>query len=110
MNEITGCIDLPLKSSTLSMPKLDHWIELEVGGRMLISGVISRHPQYPCGIRILTSSIGGYTSDREARVFAVTKNSKYELGERMEVQVQDHLLSAIRSADALTAEGKQTIC
>ncbi len=113
MNDVSGLSNQPLEpypTDLLSIPKLDHWIELEVSGRMLISGVISRHPEYPTGMRILTSTIEGYTSDVDARVYTVTKNSKYELGERLEVHNQEHIFGAISSAHAITANAQQTIC
>ncbi|MEO0376947.1 MAG: hypothetical protein AAF329_20475 [Cyanobacteria bacterium P01_A01_bin.17] len=113
MNDMTGFFDRPLQpieQDLPSVPKLDSWIELRVTEHVVISGVISRHPKYPTGMRILTSLVESYASDAEGRVYAQTKNSKYELGERIEVRGHEHLVDAIASAHAITTGDKQTIC
>jgi hypothetical protein len=118
MTDVTGFFDqplLPIEPDLLTVPKLDNWIELRVTNKVVISGVISRHPKYPTGMRILTSAIEGYASSAEGQVFAQTQNSKYELGERLEAYGQEHLLveattdggsEARASAHTLTADAK----
>ncbi len=112
MEDITGfftsnvsAMDTPEKG----VPKLDLWIELRASGRAVISGVISRHPKYPDGMRILTSSLEGYTSDQDCKIYAMTKNSKYELGEKLEVGDPSRLISASGFAEVVTDLEKETI-
>lgn len=113
MNDITGFFDQPLQAAPADLhrvPKLDAWVELELSGRMVISGVISRHPKFPNGRRILTSTIEGYSSDDACRVYANTTNTKYELGERLEVLNQSHIVNVLTTAHKITPEHKQTRC
>lgn len=66
-----------------NMPFLDQWSEMVINGRVVISGLISNHPRYPEGMKISTSSIEGYTTDDRGNIVAMTKNSRYRLGERV---------------------------
>jgi hypothetical protein len=114
IEDITGIftseIELPLHQIRDQISKLDLWIELTVHGRVVMSGVISNHHHYPDGMRILTSSVEGYSSDAEGNVYALTRNSKYLLGDRLSVQDESHLFKAAVSAMALDNMDKMTIC
>jgi hypothetical protein len=112
MEDVTGFFNeafATLVPKEDQIPALDLWIELYVSGRTVISGVISNHTRYPDGMRILTSSIQGY--ETEAGItYAMTKNSKYQLGERLEVVDQSHFLSAVGAAQVVSSFERQTVC
>ncbi len=112
MNKSTGFFDqplLPIEQDLLSVPKLDNWSELRVTDYVVISGVISRHPKHPNGMRILTSLVESYGYDQEGRIFAQTKNSRYELGRRIEVCSSEYRMDSLASANAITTEVNQRI-
>jgi hypothetical protein len=102
--------ELNPSASGESIPKLDLWVEMTVQGRTVISGVISNHDRYPDGMRILSSAVEGYVKNDDGLLFALTKNSKYELGERIAIKDKSHFLKASASAMALGSIDKMTIC
>lgn len=112
MNKSTGFFDQPLQPIEQvlhSVPKLDNWTELRVTDRVVISGVISHHPKHRNGMRILTSLVESYGYDPEGRIFALTKNSRYELGRRIEICRYEYRMDGLASANPITTEVKQTI-
>jgi hypothetical protein len=114
LEDVTGIfnseIELSQHQGRSKISKLDQWIELTVQERVVMSGVISNHHHYPDGMRILTSSVEGYSSDAEGNVYALTKNSKYLLGDRLSIQDESHLFKAAASAMALDSLDKMTLC
>ena len=84
MEDITQLMvaDAPIRDET-QLPFLDQWSEIVMNGRVVISGIISSHPRYPTGMKISTSTIEGYTTDNQGNIIAMTKNSRYRLGERV---------------------------
>ncbi len=84
MEDITQLMvaDAPVRDET-QLPFLDQWSEIVMNGRDVISGIISSHPRYPTGMKISTSTIEGYTTDNQGNIIAMTKNSRYRLGERI---------------------------
>lgn len=59
---------------------IERWVGFEKKGNIIIKGYIHNHPKYPQGVRINTSSIMSYFSEK-GRVYITTKNSIYELGQ-----------------------------
>lgn len=61
------------------VPVIESWVGLRKNGRVIIKGRIHNHEKYPQGVKISTSSVTGYFSEK-GRVYVTTKNSIYELG------------------------------
>ncbi len=59
---------------------IESWVGLNKKGKVIIKGRIHNHEKYPQGVKINTSSVTGYFSER-GRVYVTTKNSIYELGQ-----------------------------
>ncbi len=83
--------------SILVTPTLERWLEIQIAERVVICGVINNHVKYPDGMRILTSSVQGFTSDDEGRSYVLTQNSRYQLGTKLEGEEGEHLLRKILS-------------
>ncbi|MGR3279389.1 hypothetical protein ACSYAD_30445 [Acaryochloris marina NIES-2412] len=65
------------------IPKLDDWIELVMGNRIVISGVISNHSGDVDGQRILICSIRGLKKHTDGSIYAFTRHSRFKLGQRL---------------------------
>lgn len=65
------------------IPKLDDWIELVIGNRVVISGVISNHSGDINGQRILICSIRGLKQHTDGNIYAFTRHSRFKLGQRL---------------------------
>lgn len=74
------------------IPKLDDWIELVIGNRVVISGVISNHSGDVDGQRILICSIRGLKTHTDGSIYAFTRHSRFKLGQRLD-QCQTKQLS-----------------
>lgn len=61
------------------VPVIESWVGINKQGKVIIKGRIHNHEKYPQGVKINTSSVTGYFSER-GRVYVTTKNSIYELG------------------------------
>lgn len=61
------------------VPVIESWVGLCKNGRVIIKGRIHNHEKYTQGVKINTSSVTGYFSEK-GRVYVTTKNSIYELG------------------------------
>lgn len=81
-----------------------------MGNRIVISGVISNHPSYTDGQRIVTSSIQGYKTNTDGSVYALTKRSRYSLGQRLSQYDANKLKAARHAFDKVIVPGKKTIC
>ncbi|KAI9129392.1 hypothetical protein [Acaryochloris sp. CCMEE 5410] len=113
MEDVTGFFNQPKIHQTEQdgpTPKLDDWIELVIGNRVVISGVINNHPNYENGQRIVTSSLQGYKTSADGKVHAKTKRSRYELGQRLSEYDAQQLSAARNSFEKVFAPGKKTIC
>lgn len=62
------------------LPVIESWVGLVKQGKAIIKGRIHHHPKHPQGVKINTSSVTGYFSDK-GHVYITTKNSIYELGQ-----------------------------
>ena len=113
MEDVTGLFYQPKQSQPQRgqhIPKLDDWITPEMGNRIVISGVIRNHPNYTDGQRIVTSSIQGYKTNTDGSVYALTKRSRYSLGQRLSQYDADKLTAARHAFDKVLVPGKKTIC
>ncbi len=81
----------PLESSCLStfhqpeksVPKLEAWFAVSQGQRTVLSGIIYNHFKIKDGRRISTSTLKDYQVDENGKIYLVTQNSKYELGQQL---------------------------
>lgn len=75
------------------IPKLDDWIKLVIGNRVVISGVISNHSCDIDGQRILICSIRGLKLHTDGSIYASTRHSRFKLGQRLGQDKAEHLSS-----------------
>lgn len=61
------------------VPIIESWVGLYKKGRAIIKGRMFNHPKHPPGVKINTSSVTRYFSNK-GRVYVETKHSTYELG------------------------------
>jgi|GEM_PF-6830425 len=62
------------------MPVIESWVGLDKQSKIIIKGRIHNHPSHPQGVKINTSSVTGYFSEK-GHVYVTTKHSIYELGQ-----------------------------
>lgn len=68
------------RSDFKGTPIIESWVGLDKKNKVVIKGRIHNHPQHPQGVKISTSGVTGYFSEK-GRVYVTTKNSIYELGQ-----------------------------
>lgn len=72
-----------------SVPKLEAWFAVSQGSRTVLSGIIYNHSKIKDGRRISTSTVREYQVHENGKLYLVTQNSKYELGQQLAVQNMD---------------------
>jgi hypothetical protein len=84
----------PLESSCLStfhqpeksVPRLESWFAISQGSRTVLSGIIYNHFKIKDGRRVSTSTVKDYQVAENGKLYLVTQNSRYELGQQLAVE------------------------